>query len=120
MFGIGTPEILIIIVVALLIFGPTKLPELGKTLGKGLREFKKASSDLKDQINPLNDGEQPQPESPNLISGEKTAGKKKRQAKRKPAKASKIRSKKPEPAQGAAKTIPAKRSKTKSDKQKPR
>ncbi len=117
MFGIGTPEILIIIVVALLIFGPTKLPELGKTLGKGLREFKKASSDLKEQINPLNDGEQPQPESPNLISDEKTTGKNKRPAKRKPAKASKTRSKKP--AQTTAKTIPAKRSKTKSDKQKP-
>lgn len=55
MFGIGTPEILIIIVVALLVFGPSKLPELGKTLGKGLREFKKASADFKDQINPLNE-----------------------------------------------------------------
>ncbi len=53
MFGIGTPELLIIVVVALLIFGPSKLPELGKTLGKGLREFKKASSDLRDQVNPL-------------------------------------------------------------------
>ncbi len=115
MFGIGTPEILIIIVVALLIFGPTKLPELGKTLGKGLREFKKASSDLKDQINPLNDGEQPQPESPNLIPGEKTTIKK--PAKRKPAKASKTRSKKP--AKKAAKTNPAKKSKTKEGKQKP-
>ncbi|RZD15391.1 MAG: TatA/E family twin arginine-targeting protein translocase [Candidatus Acidulodesulfobacterium ferriphilum] len=118
MFGIGTPEILIIIVVALLIFGPTKLPELGKTLGKGLREFKKASSDLKDQINPLNNEEQPQAESPNLISGEKTAGKKKRQAKRKPGKASKTRSKKPVQTT-TAKTIPTKRSKAKSDKQKP-
>lgn len=55
MFGIGTPEIIIIVVVALLIFGPSKLPELGKKLGKGLREFKKASSDFKEQINPLSD-----------------------------------------------------------------
>ena len=55
MFGIGAPELIIIAVIALLIFGPSKLPELGKTLGKGLREFKKASSDLKEQINPLND-----------------------------------------------------------------
>ena len=55
MFGIGAPELIIIAVIALLVFGPSKLPELGKTLGKGLREFKKASSDLKEQINPLND-----------------------------------------------------------------
>ncbi len=55
MFGIGTPELIIIAVIALLIFGPSKLPELGKTLGKGLREFKNASSNLKDQLNPLND-----------------------------------------------------------------
>ena len=55
MFGIGAPELIIIAVIALLIFGPSKLPELGKTLGKGLREFKKASSDLKEQVNPLND-----------------------------------------------------------------
>ncbi len=53
MFGIGTPEIIIIIVVALLIFGPSKLPELGKSLGKGLREFKKATTELKEQANPL-------------------------------------------------------------------
>ncbi len=55
MLGIGFPELIIIAVIALLIFGPSKLPELGKTLGKGLREFKKASSDFKEQINPLND-----------------------------------------------------------------
>lgn len=54
MFGIGTPEIIIIIVVALLIFGPSKLPDLGKSLGKGLREFKKATTEFKDQVNPLN------------------------------------------------------------------
>jgi TatA/E family protein of Tat protein translocase len=55
MFGIGAPELIIIAVIALLVFGPSKLPELGKTLGKGLREFKKASSEFKEQINPLND-----------------------------------------------------------------
>ncbi len=55
MFGIGAPELIIIAIIALLIFGPSKLPELGKTLGKGLREFKNASSNLKDQINPLSD-----------------------------------------------------------------
>ena len=48
MFGsIGLPELLLIMVLALLIFGPKKLPELGKTLGRSLAEFKKASNDLK-------------------------------------------------------------------------
>ena len=51
MFGsIGTPEIIVIFIVALIVFGPRKLPQLGKTLGKGLREFRKASQDMKDSI----------------------------------------------------------------------
>jgi sec-independent protein translocase protein TatA len=51
MFGsIGMPELILIFVVALLVFGPKKLPELGKSLGRGLAEFKKASEDLKKTI----------------------------------------------------------------------
>jgi len=50
MFGIGFPELLMILVVALLVIGPKKLPELAKSLGKGLAEFRKATDDLKDTI----------------------------------------------------------------------
>jgi sec-independent protein translocase protein TatA len=47
MGSLGMQEIIIIFIIALIIFGPRKLPELGKTIGKGLAEFKKASNELK-------------------------------------------------------------------------
>jgi len=47
MGSIGTQEIIIIFIIALIVFGPRKLPELGKTIGKGLAEFKKASNELR-------------------------------------------------------------------------
>ena len=51
MFGsIGMPELIIILVIALIIFGPRKLPELGKSLGRSLNEFKKASQDLQNTL----------------------------------------------------------------------
>ena len=50
MGSIGAPELIVIFIVALIIFGPKKLPELGKGLGKGLAEFRKASSELKSTI----------------------------------------------------------------------
>jgi sec-independent protein translocase protein TatB len=50
MFGIGMPEMLVLLAVALIVFGPKKLPELAKSLGRALGEFKRATSDLKDSI----------------------------------------------------------------------
>ena len=51
MFGLGVPELIFIMVLALLIFGPKRLPEIGRTLGRGMSEFRKASNDLKRTIN---------------------------------------------------------------------
>jgi len=50
MGSLGVPEMIIIFVVALIVFGPKKLPELGKSLGKGLAEFRKASNELRSTI----------------------------------------------------------------------
>jgi|TARA_B100001540_G_C15676588_1_gene582761 sec-independent protein translocase protein TatA len=50
MFGLGGGEILLILFIILLLFGAKKLPELAKGLGKGINEFKKASKDIKDEV----------------------------------------------------------------------
>jgi sec-independent protein translocase protein TatA len=48
--SIGMPELIIILTIALIIFGPRKLPELGRSLGKSLHEFKKASNELRNTL----------------------------------------------------------------------
>jgi sec-independent protein translocase protein TatA len=60
MFGIGVPELILILIVGLIVFGPGKLPEAGRALGKGLREFKKASNALTQALNAEPASQQPQ------------------------------------------------------------
>ena len=60
MFGIGVPELILILIVGLIVFGPGKLPEAGRALGKGLREFKKASNALTQALNAEPAPKQPQ------------------------------------------------------------
>ena len=51
MFGIGPPELLVILLIALVVVGPQRLPEVGKAVGKAMREFRKAQDELKGAIN---------------------------------------------------------------------
>lgn len=50
MFGIGMPELLVIFVIALLVFGPKELPKIGRTIGKAMAEFRRASDELREGI----------------------------------------------------------------------
>ena len=50
MFGLGLPELLLILVTGLVFFGPGKLPDVGKAIGKSMREFKTALNDVKPEI----------------------------------------------------------------------
>ena len=95
MFGIGFQELLIIAVIALLIVGPKKLPDLAKTLGKGFSEFRKATEGITDDLKqtmqsdekPKDDGwkdslllkktdhEEPKPEEPKPVGSDETTNK---------------------------------------------
>lgn len=68
MFNLGAPELILILVIALIVFGPSKLPEVGKSIGKAVNEFKRASRDIQREINQttqvIKEPEKPEPEKP--------------------------------------------------------
>ncbi len=69
MFGIGTTELIIIMFIILLIFGAKKLPELAQGLGKGIREFKRASNDIQEELT-INKDDQPKNDSESVKTDE--------------------------------------------------
>lgn len=64
MGSIGPFEIILILIVALLVFGPRRLPEIGRSVGKGMREFRKASSELREEFERVGDVDLEEPPSP--------------------------------------------------------
>lgn len=53
--GFGGPELILVLLVVLLIFGPSKLPQIGSAIGKGIRELRNASKDIKEQVDSLDE-----------------------------------------------------------------
>ncbi len=69
MFGLGWQELLLIFFIALLIFGPKKLPEIGRSIGRAIAEFRKSSEHLKEEIEKAVEEKEPEP-----VDEEKKAG----------------------------------------------
>jgi TatA/E family protein of Tat protein translocase len=69
MFGIGLPELIIIMVIALIVIGPSKLPDLARALGKGMAEFKKATQEIKDSLDLDEDMQEVKKDLVDSISG---------------------------------------------------
>ncbi len=64
MFGVGAPELLIILVVALLVLGPRRLPEMARSLGRGMAEFRRASNEFTRTLSAAADEPPPAPSAP--------------------------------------------------------
>jgi sec-independent protein translocase protein TatA len=62
MFGIGMSELIIILIIVLIIFGAGKLPEIGSGIGKGIRNFKKATNEPPEEIEPPQDKDEKDPD----------------------------------------------------------
>jgi sec-independent protein translocase protein TatA len=72
-FNIGAPELIIILIIALIVLGPGKLPDVAQSLGKSVREFRKAVTDVSDAANPNpapGAPGAPAPTQPNSLAGE--------------------------------------------------
>jgi len=69
MFGIGMPELIIIFVIALIIIGPKKLPDLARALGKGMAEFRKATNEIKSNLDMEDDLKGIEEELADSVSG---------------------------------------------------
>jgi len=73
MFGIGAGEFIVILIVGLIVFGPSKLPEVGRAIGKGLREFRKAQAALSQTLNEVDDPPKSSTTVAQTSSAEKTS-----------------------------------------------